>query len=157
MTRAIEIEFPRALVLENVAAMPLTSLEGTEVQKTALALNRFIRGSGGSPVGPLIQVIENTAAEPPRTRLMRQSTTLLPAGGGASVHPRIEVRGCVLAAFRGDAAHIDIVYSRLSVYAYEQDLVLDGTVYLVFVGEDGMEVAVDAFASVETVGRRARR
>lgn len=169
MTRTIETEFPRTLLLENVAEVRVASLDPVEVRRAAGLLSRFIRDDGGSPVGPLIQrvepVIEADGSERNETTLMRQSSSRLelpPALVGApaevvSVSDRIEVVGCVLARFRGDASDIDVVYAKLAVFAYEQELVLDGTAYLVFADESGMTVRVDVFASATVPGRYAHR
>jgi hypothetical protein len=164
MRRTIQTEHPRTLVLENVVQRPVETVEPGLVRDTAIALARDIRSGGGTPVGPLIQRL--TPGEDPAdpatngTVLMRQSETPLPPTAlppGVSVRDRIEVPGCIVARFRGDASDLEVVYAKLAVHAYENDLVLDGTVHLVFVGEDGMNLAVDAFASTVEKGRHAGR
>jgi hypothetical protein len=163
MTRTIETQFPRTLVLENVAQLRPRSLEPAEVRRAAITLGRHIRDAGGSPVGPLIQRVRpdprSSAGREPRheTVLMRQSDAPTEASGAIAVDDRIEVGGCVLARFRGDASDLDVVYDKLSVFAYEQEIELDGTVYLVIVGEDGMTLSVDAFAPVSSSGSHANR
>ena len=159
MRRTIQTEHPRTLVLENVVQRPVASLEPALVRDTAIGLARDIRHGGGTPVGPLIQRLApgEDPADPATngTVLMRQSDTRLQPG--PAVHDRIEVPGCIVARFRGDASDLEVVYAQLAVHAYENDLVLDGTVHLVFLGEDGMTLAVDAFASTVEKGRHAGR
>lgn len=165
MTRTIETEFPRTLLLENVAEARVSALDPIEVGRAATLLSRFIRDHGGLPVGPLVQRVESgtdaNGSRPGATTLMRQSSRrLVPPPVPATditVTGRLEVPGCVLVRFRGDASDIDIVYGKLSVFAFENEVVLDGTVYLVFANESGMTVAVDVFAGVLASGRHAHR
>ena len=153
MRRIIQTEHPRTLVLENAVERRLTAMEPGPVRDTAMALARDIRDGGGTAIGPLIQrVSPNERTDAPATHettLIRQSETPLDARltSEVAVHDRLEVPGCVLARFRGDASDIQIIYSKIAVHAYENDLTLDGTVYLVFVDEDHEDFAVDAFAS----------
>jgi hypothetical protein len=161
MTRTIETEYPRTIVLENVAQSRPNSLRPDDVRRTAIALSRHIRTSGGAPIGPVIQrVVPQQDASGPdnqETTLLRQSSTPIVGSAEVRVDDRIEVNGCVLARFRGDASDIDIISSKLSVFAYEQEIELDGTVYLVFVDDNGMDLSVDAFAPVVAMDRHARR
>jgi hypothetical protein len=161
MTRSIETEFPRTLLLQNVASLRLNALEPTEVNRAAAALSRFIRGSGAAPVGPLIQRVGPSGGSAEDRAddilLMRQADAPLTRSVEIAVDDRLEVPGCVLARFRGDASDIDVVYSKITVVAYENDVVLEGTVHLVFAGEDGMTIAVDAFASTLEAGSHAGR
>jgi hypothetical protein len=164
MRRTIQTEHPRTLLLENVVERRIATVEPGLVRDTAIALARDIRDGGGTPLGPLIQRL--TPREDPDDRtanetvLLRQSKSPLSPSDlspGVGVHDRIEVPGCIVARFRGDASDLEVVYAKLAVHAYENDLVLDGTVHLVFLGEDGMNLTVDAFAGTIEKGRHAGR
>ncbi|RWZ52505.1 hypothetical protein ELQ90_00660 [Labedella phragmitis] len=153
MRRTIGTEYPRTLVLENVVRRRIRALDPGHVRDTAVALVRDIRDSGGTPRGPLVQRLTPRANEDHvvahETALMRQSATpLSPADlpPDVEVEPRVEVSDCILVRFRGDVSDLDVVYSKINVSAYENEIELDGTVYLVFAGEDGTSVEVDAFA-----------
>lgn len=87
---------------------------------------------------------------------MRQSETPLShllLQPNVEVERRVEVSGCVLARFRGDVSDLDVVYSKINVFVYENEVELDGTIYLVFTDEDGTTVEVDAFAPAVSLGR----
>lgn len=150
MTRTIEIEFPRTLLLENVASVPLQAVDPRDVTSAAARVARFIRDAGARPVGPTIHrvtaVLESDGTQRVRSALMRQADQRLSGVPGVLVESRIEVPNCVLARFRGDAHDVDMVHLKINVFAYENGIELEGTVYLVFAGEDGTSIEVDAFA-----------
>lgn len=151
MSKEIEIEYPRTLLLENLVGESLESLEPAVIQTAALAVNRHIRAGGGKPMGPLVQsvrtVMGSDGTPVQETRLLRQSQTAVPADGAMVPVPKVLLEKCVLARFRGFPSDIDVVYSKVSVFAYENSIELDGTMHLVFVEQGDDRVVVDFFAS----------
>jgi hypothetical protein len=151
MSKEIGIEYPRTLLLENLVGVSLKSLEPAVIQAAALAVNRHIRASGGKPVGPLVQsvrtVMDREGAPLREARLLRQSKTALSADGMVVSIPEVLLEKCVLARFRGSPSDIDVVYSKVSVFAYENSIELDGTAHLVFVELGDDRIVMDFFAS----------
>jgi hypothetical protein len=152
MRKKIEIEYPRTLLLENLVGVSLESLEPAVIQTAALAVNRHIRAGGGKPMGPLVQsvrtVMGSDGTPVQEARLLRQSKTAVPVDGPMAPVPKVLLEKCVLARFRGFAADIDVVYNKVSVFAYENSIELDGAVHLVFVEQsDDDQIMVDFFAS----------
>gem|GEM_PF-3959795 len=78
--------------------------------------------------------------------MLRQATELIPGEARWRSEPYLELRSCILAKFRGDVRHLAIVYNKLAVFAYEHDVSLTGSFYVVFVSEKDSELAADVFA-----------
>lgn len=151
MNKAIEIQFPRTLLLDNVVHTRADPNDPTRFQEAVVGLNRFIRAQGAAPRGPLVQVTqvaEEPGAEPRSSELLRQAS--LPISGDADRYrfsARLEVAGCVLARFQGDAADLHIVYNKLAVFSYENDIPLSGRFHAVFLEQEGPALSADVFAS----------
>lgn len=151
MNRAIEIQFPRTLLLENVVTARVEIDRPTRIQEAALALTRFIRAHGAAPRGPLLQVVradQETGRNPPSVDLLRQaSAPIVGDGDRYSFDASLEVSGCLLARFQGDAVHLPVAYSKLAVFSYENDVTLAGVFYVVYVEEEGSAITADIFAT----------
>lgn len=150
MTDPIEMHYPKTLLLQNVVHARAQTNDPALFHQTAVGLDRFIRSRGAAPVGPLVQVTSvdgnsrNTGLE-----LLRQASLPIEAEPGRyAVSPAVEVRGCLLARFRGDVAHLHIVYSKFAVHSYENDLPLAGRFYAVLAEQEGSALAADVFAVI---------
>lgn len=152
--REIPVHFPRTLVLENVVSTKARLSDPRGFQATALSVVRFIRAQGASVRGPLIQVNRagggsggSTGGDPQSVELLRQADRpVTDPTGRFTVTDRIVHRNCLMARFEGDVGHLHIVYSKLAVASYEQEIPLSGVFYVVFVSEAGTELTADVFA-----------
>lgn len=151
MNKTIEIQFPRTLQLENTVRTRAEIDDPSRIQEAATGLNRFIRAGGGAPRGPLVQVVRvdyATGRNPPINELLRQSSAPIEGDGDQYYFRRsVEVAGCVLARFSGDAVHLQVAYSKIAVFSYENGVPLSGTFYVVFVEQEGSALTADIFAA----------
>ena len=150
MNKPIEIQYPRTLLLENTVRVRAEIDDPAHIHEAATSLNRFIRAQGAVPRGPLVQVVQvdhENGRNPPSTELMRQASAPIDGDGERfRFSPAVEVSGCVLATFRGDAAHMQVAYGKLAVFSYENGVPLAGTYYIVLVEQEGTALSADIFA-----------
>lgn len=152
MSKTIETQYPKTLLLENVVSTKAEVDSPVSMQKAASGLSHFIRTRGAKPRGPLIQVtVVGDGPEADRqtdSEFLRQASTPITGDGSNYTYTaRISLSGCVLARFHGEAVNFHIVFNKIAVFAYEHDLELSGKFYAVFVSEDGAMLTADVFAS----------
>lgn len=151
MSRTIEIQFPRTLLLENAVRTKAEANDPARIHAAAVGLGRFIRAQGAVPRGPLVQVVQLDRAggrNPPGNELLRQASAPIDAEGAEFLFiPMVEVGGCVLAKFDGDIIDLHMAYSKLAVFAYENNVALSGTFYVVLVEQEGSAMTADIFAT----------
>lgn len=152
MNAPIEIRYPRSLILENVVSVEINAADEESIRNAATSLARFLRSNGARARGPLVQKSGPRLADgrgAMRGELLRQSSEPLQAAGVFKFRTHVEISSCIMASFHGRAADMSIVYSKLAVYSYENDVNLSGTFYVVHVADEGPVISVDVFAVTE--------
>ena len=60
----------------------------------------------------------------------------------------IKLSNCILARYKGDPFNLQMAYSKIQVYAFENELELKDEIYSIFVKQDMNEITVDVFVEV---------
>lgn len=153
--RKLEVHFNKSLKLSNVLIKRLDSEEEIiEFDKVVQLMNDYIKSKGAMPVGPLIQYtspIVNEAGEADIVmELMMQSNNYLHhVELPYQMKPTIKVKDCLYSRFAGDESRMHIMYDKINVTAYEEEIELKGSTYTIFVDKKEENIIVDVFMEKE--------
>lgn len=58
---------------------------------------------------------------------------------------------CIYTRFNGKIEELNFVFQKMEVYAYENEILLDGTIFLVFLKNEGTKYTIDVFSQIQRV------
>lgn len=114
-------------------------------------LSSYILSKGHKPVGPIIQYsrinIDGTDESALIITFLQQASGFINSVEAPyEMKSTLRVTNCLYTRFTGLGEKINIAYSKLIVYAYENEIELKGDSYTVFLEElDTGEIIVDVF------------
>jgi hypothetical protein len=147
----IPVSENKTLKLTNVLTRTIRPDELGNMQLIVTQMQNYIKSNGAQPVGPLIQyasmeVDPVTGTSQAKIQLMCQANQLI-----ARLDPMyhmdavLRAKGCLYAHFVGPSDKLSLVYNKLSVVAYEQDIKTTGATYTIYVKQDVDEMVTDVF------------
>jgi hypothetical protein len=144
MKRVIELAEGKVLKLHKVLTKVLSVKELEQMPQTIQVFQGFILSNGLTPKGPMV-LNDN----PEGCKLLWQ---LSDAPKKTLAYPysyaeELRVENCLYIRFTGDKVHTPIAYSKMDVYAYENDLELLGNTYSIFLGTDEAQMC-DIFSQI---------
>lgn len=149
MADEIEIVENKTLKLNRVLSRELRQSDPGEVQKALHMLGSYVKSKKLTAYGPTI-VHSKTTFENMRlvqtTRIMvqlRESSASVESP--YSFEEMIRAEKCVMARYRGDAAHLQLAYGKIQVYAFEHDIPLKDDTYTVLIEETPSGILADVF------------
>ena len=146
--REIQIAQNKTLKLTNVLARKIGPEEFNNMQIVLTQLHNFIKSSGAQPLGPIIQCVKIPAGPNPQPEvyMMQQATQLIPRmEPGYTQDAVLRVRGCLYAHYTGPMSQSGLASQKLNIFAFENELELNGNVYTIFVNQDDDDAVVDVF------------
>lgn len=156
MNKTINILENKKLVLKNVIRKRCNNLPSNSVdeevmkfQNTLLAHNPLVfgplvicnRGSHVSEIGEISVDIDILV----QAREYKKMKNLF------DIEESIECKNCIVAQYEDDAEHIPLVFSKLDVFIYENDLVPTGIMYTLYKDSSVNHTALDIFKQVERI------
>ena len=82
----------------------------------------------------------------PEVYMMQQTTQLIPRmEPGYTQDAVLRVRGCLYAHYTGPMSQSGLASQKLNIFAFENELELNGNVYTIFVNQDDDDAVVDVF------------
>ena len=153
MSNEIEIVENKTLKLNRVLFRELRQHDSNETQKALYMLVSYIKSKKLAAYGPTI-IHSKTVFENMRpiviTRIMAQIREVPESTESPySFEELIRVENCILARYRGDAAHLQLAYGKIQVYAFEHGISLKDETYTVIIEETPGGILADVF--METV------
>lgn len=150
MSNEIEIVENKTLKLNRVLSRELRQQDDSEVPKALHMLSSYVKSKKLTPYGPTV-IHSKTVFENMRPiRITRIMVQLREPPGSVeppySFEELIRVEKCVMARYRGDAAHIQLAYGKIQIYAFEHSISLKDEVYTVIIEEDQSGILADVFA-----------
>jgi len=150
MPSSINISARRSLKLNNVLIRNIADEEIPEFVKIAEMMDNYIKSKGSYPVGPLMQ---RTCIEVDEEGVLNVFNSLLWQSGKYihnmeppySIESTWRVRNCLYTRFIGEEVNIKYAYDKMGVYAYENDTVLKGATYTVYVDKQDDIITADIF------------
>ena len=134
--REIQIAQNKTLKLTNVLARKIEAEEFANLQIVLTQMQNFMKSNNAQPIGPMIQCVY----------MMQQTTQLIPRmEPGYTQDAVLRVRGCLYAHYTGPMSQSGLASQKLNIFAFENELELNGNVYTIFVNQDDDDAVVDVF------------
>lgn len=153
MANNIEIAEKKTLKLNNVLFRALDTSDTTGFEKTASMFESYTKSKKLDLYGPVVIRVEPKIVG----REVQITTTLLgqvrnppeSVDDPYSFLPLLRVENCLMARYRGPSKSLQVAYSKMQVYAFENNIPLSGTTYTVYVdGNSEDEIMADVFTEV---------
>ena len=140
----------KTLKLTNVLIAKMTA-EDMQDMAFAEKTENYIKSKGYQPIGPIVQYTgveqgENGEQELV-VRMLRQANGYINhTESPYTMESVLRVPNCLYLRFIGPQEKLNIAYSKLTVYAYEEDIPLTGSSYTVFVNQlENEDIVADVF------------
>lgn len=148
--REIPVSENKTLKLTNVLSRQIQPEEMQNLHLIVTQVQNYIKSKGAMPVGPLIQYTtvpdSSDALGQPKIYILMQASQMI-----TRLEPQyhmdgvLRVKNCLYGHFVGPAEKLTLVYNKLNVVAYEQEIKLAGGTYTIYVKQDGDEMVTDVF------------
>lgn len=146
----IPVSENKTLKLTNVLSRQIQPEEMQNLHLVVTQMQNYIKSHGAMPVGPLIQYtsvpLEADGAQQPKLYVMSQVNQMI-----VHLEPQyhmdalLRVKNCLYGHFVGPSEKLTLVYNKMNVVAYEQDIKLTGGTYTIYVKQDSDEMVTDVF------------
>lgn len=146
--REIQIAQNKTLKLTNVLARKIEAEEFANLQIVLTQMQNFMKSNNAQPIGPMIQCVKIPSGPNPQPEvyMMQQTTQLIPRmEPGYTQDAVLRVRGCLYAHYTGPMSQSGLASQKLNIFAFENELELNGNVYTIFVNQDDDDAVVDVF------------
>ena len=146
--REIQIAQNKTLKLTNVLARKIEAEEFANLQIVLTQMQNFMKSNNAQPIGPMIQCVKIPGGPNPQPEvyMMQQTTQLIPRmEPGYTQDAVLRVRGCMYAHYTGPMSQSGLASQKLNIFAFENELELNGNVYTIFVNQDDDDAVVDVF------------
>ena len=153
----IEFRENKILKLINVLSRKIPENELFSQDKQIAMLQSWIKAKGYESMGPLITYSggvkgvnsDNTPIIDSRLMIQLKSSNVrleLPY----HFEKEIRIENCLMARFFDDGEKLQFAISKLTLFAYENDIELTGETYIIFVNQEGNKVLADVFMPVKS-------
>ena len=146
--REIQVAENKTLKLTNVLARKVEANELGNMQLILTQMYNFIKSHSAMPIGPIVQCIKFTSGPNPEPQIymMQQVNQLIPRlEAGYQMDAVLRVKGCLYAHYTGPMSQSGLASQKLNIYAFENEIELNGNVYTIFVNQDDDDAIVDVF------------
>lgn len=140
----------KTLKLTNVLVTKMTA-EDMQDMVFAEKMENYIKSKGYQPIGPLVQYtgvqLGENGEQELVVRMLRQANGYINhTESPYTMESVLRVPNCLYLRFIGPQEKLNIAYSKLTVYAYEEDIPLTGSSYTVFVNQlENEDIVADVF------------
>lgn len=149
----LEVKYSKTLKVINPVFVKIDIEEIENLGIVIDKLENYIRSKGFHPIGPIIQKIE------PDTTKSGISITIYRQSSGEikypiqpySVAPMLRVTDCLYVRFSGRHDELQFAYNKLNLVAYEEEILLEGSQYSVFLEQTDEYVLADIFMPKEKI------
>lgn len=148
----------KTLKLQNVLSCQIDltveneSIIDTDIDK----MNNYIQIHGAKQIGPLIQfssvaVNEENEAEINMHFMLQSDRFIHNVEPPYRMDSIIRVKNCLYARYIGPSGKVKIAYDKIAVYAFENDIEVEGSNYTIYVEENKEDetMIVDIFAPIK--------
>lgn len=156
-TEKIILRENKTLKLNNVLIREISKNEFTDVNKIAHMMESYIKTKANSIVGPMINYssISTDESGQPKIILKLMMQIKNPIHNIESPYEyksQIKISNCLFARFLDKEENIQFAYSKLNLYAFENDINLKGDSYTVLVDNKEGKMVADVFMEVQKEG-----
>ncbi|EJP6473242.1 hypothetical protein NHI66_002579 [Clostridium botulinum] len=144
----------KTLKLNNVLIKELSEKEFMDMNRVTYMMDGYIKSKGNSVMGPMINYSSLVNDENGNPKLIVKIIFQLKNPIDNVDQPyeyekQIKVTNCLFARFNEKEENLQFVYSKLQLYAFENNIKLLGSSYTVFVDKKENEIIADVFMKTE--------
>jgi hypothetical protein len=150
MPEKLHVSRQKTLKLNNALIREIGENDVENLERVVTSMETYMKIKGTQPIGPLIQFAKATVNKNGVIEVslyaVRQANNFI-----HSVEPpyRMEsvlrVKNCLYTRFIGKEIELNYAYDKLRLYAYEEDITLEGNSYTIFVDENDDGLVADVF------------
>lgn len=152
----ISLHENKVLKLQNVVSLGMNMEENVNIDLLIDKMDTYIQTHGAKQIGPLIQAtsfeIKDDGAVDIKMQFMLQTDNFI-----HNVEPPykmdsiLRVKNCLYARYIGPEDKLKFAYDKLGVYAFENDIELEGCNYTIYVdrNEEDETMVADVFMPVK--------
>lgn len=156
-TDKIIVRENKTLKLNNVLIREVDENEFIDVNKAIYMLESYIKLNGNAITGPMINYTALSQGADGQPKIIIKLIVQLKNPIQSIEMPyeyktQIKVPNCLFARFSEKEDNIDFAYSKLNLYAFENDITLVGDHYTVFVDRKEKNIVADVFMQIQMGG-----
>ena len=144
----------KTLKLNNVLIREVSQNDLMDINKISYMLESYIKAKGNSTVGPMINYTtiesdDNGQAKLVVKLLVQLKNPIHNVEKPYEFKTQIKIANCLFARFTEKEENLQFAYSKLGVYAFENEIKLKGDSYTVFVDKKEAEIVADVFMETQ--------
>jgi len=156
-TEKIIVRENKVLKLNTVLIREVNQSEFNDLNKVAYMMESYIKSKGNSIIGPMINYTTAKANESGQVKLILKLMFQLKSPihnveTSYELKNQIRITNCLFARFNEKEENLQYVYSKLQLYAFENDIKLKGDSYTVFVENKDGKMIADVFMEIDKGG-----
>jgi hypothetical protein len=156
-TEKIIVRENKVLKLNTVLIRQVNQSEFNDIEKAAYMMESYIKSKGNSILGPMINYTTTEVDESGQVRIIIKLMVQLKnpihnVGTPYELKNQIRVTNCLFARFSEKEENLQFAYSKLQLYAFENDINLKGDTYTVFVENKDSKMIADVFMEIDKGG-----
>lgn len=150
----ITIKENKTLKLGNILIRDLKETEVTNMDKVTYMMENYIKSKGNTAIGPLITYSSSSIDECGKVSINSKIMIQLKNSTKKVDYPykikdEIKVSNCVFARYTERQESLQYAYSKIQLYAFENDINLKGDSYTIFVNSKSDKLIADVFMEVQ--------
>lgn len=154
ITEKIVVKENKILKLNNVLIREVSQNELVDINKITYMMDSYIKSKGNSTVGPMINYSfvegdENGQAKITIKLIIQLKNSIHNIEKPYELKNQIRVTNCLFARFTEKEENLRYAYSKLGLFAFENDMKLKGDSYTVFVDKNEKGIVADVFMELK--------
>lgn len=148
----------KTLKLQNLISvkMDMSTISNDSINTEISKLNTFIKTHGGKQIGPLIQYSEVVTNKDNEVNvniqfMLQADNFIYNVVSPYHMESLLRVKNCLYARYIGPDDKVKFAYDKLGVYAFENDIELEGCNYTIYVdrNEEEETIIADVFMPIK--------
>ncbi|WP_052660076.1 hypothetical protein [Bacillus cereus] len=150
----ISITNKKTLKLNNVLIAKVKNTNPLEIQKTSHMMQSYVKSHGKFIVGPLISHSYSTVDSEGNIQfyinlIMQLDSPHYISDINYEFKKQIKLENCLFARFNDEETNVRFAYLKLNVYAFENNLNLQGESYTIYIEQKRDKLLADIFMPLQ--------
>lgn len=156
-SKKIEVKENKILKLSNVLIRTIEMHELANINQIQYMMESYIKSKGTTIVGPLVNYTSSKTDEKGQVNLtlkliVQTKNVINKVEKPYEFLPQLRVTNCLFARFMEKEQNLEYAYSKLNLYAFENDIKLKGDSYTVFADKKDDSIVADVFMEIKKGG-----
>ena len=136
----------KEIKLTNVLSREIHPEEMASLPVVLTQMHNFIKSNNAQPIGPIVQAMVVGEDRQMHLYMMQQATQFIgQMEQDYHMDAILRVKNCLYAHYTGPMSQSGLASQKLNIFAFENELELNGNVYTIFVNQDDDDAVVDVF------------